>query len=95
MPAPRIAIAAVMKQEGDYVLEWVAWHRLLGFEILIADNGGSDRQTELLQCLSSHGIITRLDLQFITKKPQIPAYNALLAHGMQVRHRLSWLLGCR
>ncbi len=43
-----VSIGAVMKQEAPYIVEWVAWHRALGIELIIADNGGTDGTSELL-----------------------------------------------
>ena len=80
----RVGVAAVMRQEGPYVLDWVAWHRLLGFETLIADNGGTDSQSEILQRLHACGHIVRLDFRAITRKPQVPAYNALIRTALRL-----------
>lgn len=74
----KVTIAAVMRQEARFIIEWVAWHRLLGFDLMIADNGGSDGQSDLLSRLHALGHLTRLDFRAVTHKPQLPAYNALL-----------------
>jgi len=83
---PRVGVAAIMKMEQPYILEWVAWHRLLGFEILIADNGGDDGQSELLSKLGDQGAIRVVDFAAFKILPQIPAYIALfelaLADGL-------------
>lgn len=74
----RIAIGAIMKQEAPYILEWVAYHRALGFELIIADNGGTDDTSKLLTALHNANIITRIDFRFKKTAPQIPAYRAIL-----------------
>jgi glycosyltransferase involved in cell wall biosynthesis len=61
--APRACIAAMMKLERPYLLEWVAWYRILGFDIVIADHGGDDGQSELLAKLQALGVIHRIDVR--------------------------------
>lgn len=74
----RVAIGAIMKQEAPYILEWVAYHKALGFEIIIADNGGPDDTSKLLTALHNTGIISRIDFRFKKNTPQIPAYRAII-----------------
>ncbi len=83
-----VCIGAVMKGEQPYIVEWVAWHRWLGFDVIIADNGGDDGQTELLLTLEALGEITRIDVRHITRAPQRPAYYAIFRHARRagVRH---------
>lgn len=82
----KVAVGAVMKQEAPYILEWVAYHKALGFELFIADNGGTDDTTRILTALDAAGIITRIDFRFCRKGPQIPAYRAIvrLAKRMKI-----------
>jgi Glycosyltransferase family 92 len=55
----RAAICAVAKNEGIYLHEWIAYHRLLGFdEILVYDNESTDGSVQLLDELSKHGLVT-------------------------------------
>jgi Glycosyl transferase family 2 len=59
----RVGIAAAVKSEAPYLLEWIAFHRAVGIEtFFIADNGGHDGTSELLQRLESAGYITRFNL---------------------------------
>jgi glycosyltransferase involved in cell wall biosynthesis len=74
----RVAVGAVMKQEAPYILEWVAYHRMLGFDIIIADNGGDDDTSEILKGLHKIGACVRLDFTGYPTRPQIPAYRAML-----------------
>jgi glycosyltransferase involved in cell wall biosynthesis len=73
----RLCVAALMKCERPYIMEWVAWYRLLGFEIMIADNGGDDGQTSLLLELEAAGLIRRFDIRHMTEAPQVPAYRLM------------------
>jgi hypothetical protein len=58
----RACVGAIMKLEAPYIVEWVTWYRLLGFEVVIADHGGDDGQSELLAKLDALGLITRIDV---------------------------------
>ncbi|WP_172332627.1 glycosyltransferase family 2 protein [Mangrovicoccus sp. HB161399] len=61
MTKPTFAVAAIMKDEGPYLIEWIAWHRMLGIKnFVIADNGSSDGMTEILIRLDSLGIVKRV-----------------------------------
>ena len=58
----RVTIVTMAKEEGPYVLEWVAWHHLLGFtDILVYTNDCTDGTDELLEALAAHGLLTRCD----------------------------------
>ncbi len=86
----RLGIAAIFKNEHPYIIEWLAFHRLMGFDrFFIADNDSDDGSSELLAELHDAGLITRV--RFPTPgggAPQVPAYNALLA---QFGHEVDWL----
>jgi Glycosyl transferase family 2 len=73
---PRIAIASIMKNEAPYLLEWLAWHRLMGVEtFVIGDNESSDGLTEMLISLEEHEVLTRFSVSPPPgRAPQIEAY---------------------
>jgi Glycosyl transferase family 2 len=79
-PPPRIAIAAIFRNEHPYVLEWIAHHRALGVErFYIADNISDDGTSELLQALHDLGVIRRIPFTSTPgQAPQLPAYAELL-----------------
>lgn len=55
----RTAIITTMKNEGPFILEWIAHHRAIGVDdFLIYTNDCSDGTTELLQLLERKGLIT-------------------------------------
>jgi hypothetical protein len=57
-----LAIAAPVRAEAPYLIEWIAYHRALGVQMfLLGDNGGDDGTSELLHELARHGIVIRLD----------------------------------
>jgi len=77
----KLSIAAIVKNEADSLLEWIAYHRVIGVHsFFIADNESNDGTTEILEALAEHGLAQRL--RFPTPKSgnaQMPAYAALLA----------------
>jgi hypothetical protein len=75
-----IGLVTCGRNEGPYILEWVAWHRFIGFNrIRYYDNESNDSSREILGALSSLGIIEPFfqpDMQGIS--PQIDSYNKAL-----------------
>jgi glycosyltransferase involved in cell wall biosynthesis len=74
------ALCAIMKNEGPYILEWVAFHRLLGFnEIFIYDNDSTDNTRHLLSGLSAAGIVNSISWPSVDGvAPQRAAYADVL-----------------
>lgn len=62
------------------MLEWIAFHRVLGVSgFIIADNGSNDGSRELLGSLAKLGIVTVIDYPTVgEQKPQLPAYEKIL-----------------
>lgn len=49
---------SAMKNEGPFILEWVAYHSVIGFDrIIICSNDSNDGTTELLDALDAAGYI--------------------------------------
>lgn len=76
----RVAIAAIVKNEGPYLLEWIAFHRAIGIkQFFIADNISDDGSTELLIALAKAGIVKRMPFPTVPgQAPQLPAYEKLM-----------------
>jgi hypothetical protein len=76
---PRIGIACPVRGEARYLLEWIAYHRALGVRaFLIADNGGPDNTSKVLQDLHARHFIFRFDWRDKTAI-QMPFYYQALA----------------
>lgn len=79
-PLPSFGIGAIFRNEGPYVTEWLAHHRLMGFqEFFIADNDSDDGTWELLQALQDLGYLKCF--RFGTtpgEAPQLPSYIELM-----------------
>lgn len=77
---PRVAIAAIFRNEHPYVLEWIAHHQAMGVgAFYIADNVSDDGTSELLQALHDLGVIRRIPFPSPPgRAPQLPAYAELI-----------------
>lgn len=61
MTDPTLLTFTVMKNEGPFILEWVAWQRLMGVDrILVFTNDCDDGTDALLDELDRLGIVTHL-----------------------------------
>lgn len=76
----KLFIAAIVKNEIDALLEWIAFHRVIGVSgFIIADNGSNDGSRELLDSLAKLGVVTVFDHPTVgLQKPQLPAYEKIL-----------------
>ncbi|WP_444888135.1 glycosyltransferase family 2 protein [Microbulbifer sp. JMSA008] len=76
----KFGIAAIFKNEYDYILEWIVYHQIIGVDAFyIADNISDDGSSQLLEALDSLGVINRV--HFPRRGdcgPQMPAYNYIL-----------------
>jgi hypothetical protein len=58
---PETVLVSAMRNEGPFILEWVAYHRVIGIDrIVICSNGSTDGSDELLAALADAGLITFL-----------------------------------
>ena len=71
----RFLLVTTVKDEGPNILEWVAWHRLCGFDrIMVFQNGSSDLTQRSLRVMHSHGIVEYVPNEQGRSSPQIRAY---------------------
>lgn len=87
---PKIAIGAIVKNEAPYILEWIAYHRVLGVNrFFIADNSSNDGTTELLDGLQSIGAVEYFNYPGIAgRPPQLNAYNEIIS---RFRGEADWI----
>lgn len=74
-PAPaKVLIVTAMKNEAPFILEWIAYNRVIGVDhFLVYTNECSDNTVAILDRLAAMGIVTRLDNPYKpggTVKPQ-------------------------
>lgn len=59
---PMTAVCAIMRDEGPYIIEWVAYYKLIGFdEIIVYDNDSRDYGADILRALAARGEIVLID----------------------------------
>ena len=77
----KLYIAAIIKDEVTSLLEWIAYHKVIGVDgFIIADNESKDGSRELLNDLSHiDNVITFVHPTVIGQKPQLPAYSKILS----------------
>ncbi|MCM1511863.1 MAG: glycosyltransferase family 92 protein [Oxalobacter formigenes] len=80
-----LAVAAIVKDEGLYLAEWIEYHKLVGVDIFfIYDNGSSDNTAEILAPYIKGGVVVHIPWPGL--RQQINAYNdALRRFRMETR----------
>jgi len=83
---PRSALIVIVRDEARALLEWVAYHRVIGFdEIIVYDNESRDGTTELCHQLQNEGAITHRPwpdpAPELGTGPQVPAYEHAVANS--------------
>ncbi|WP_375382823.1 glycosyltransferase family 2 protein [uncultured Sphingomonas sp.] len=73
---PRATLVATMRDEGPFILEWIAYHRLIGFDdILVCTNDCVDASPALLDVLQERGLVRHLRCTpAANEKAQLVAY---------------------
>lgn len=90
----RTTVLASMRNEGPFIVEWVAWYRMLGFEsVAVVTNNCTDHSPQLLDALQEAGWVTHLRHD-LPKGAKIT--RAKLAAAIELREvrRADWLLIC-
>ena len=72
-----------MKDEGPYILEWLAYHRAIGFtDFLIYTNDCSDGTDLLLDRLQNNGIVTHVRNKVLKRGPHKSALKYAKDHSL-------------
>lgn len=81
----RLAVCGIVRDEAPYLLEWIAWHRLIGVErFIMFDNVSRDGTTEMLTKLAQAGVVDHV----VWPNPEgLPAQRAAYIAGLA---RLDW-----
>ena len=70
----KLAICAIFKDEAPYLLEWLAFHRMIGVDLFVLyDNGSSDGGAELIRASDFARNVTLID--WPDRPGQLSAYN--------------------
>lgn len=71
----RIAICTVIKNEGRYLLEWIVFHKLVGFNLIILhDDNSTDNTKEIVKPFVNSGLVI---FKQIDKEFQIQNYQKM------------------
>ena len=88
----RCAIVTTMKNEGPFILEWLAFHRSIGFDdFIIYTNDCTDGTDTMLDLLQEKGIVQHRDNPFqkVNLKPQHAALQA--AEQEKIIQNATWV----
>lgn len=84
-------IISTMKNEGPYILEWIAYHRAIGFaDFLIYTNDCEDGTDTLLDRLTERGIVQHERNKVLRRGPHKSALKAARVHPVTVA--AEWML---
>ena len=92
-PRKAAAVVGTMRDDGIYVLEWIAHYKELGFErVIIYTNDNADGSEHLLRLLAEHGEITLIESETDgLVRPEVKAFE----HAIHLLHDLwqfEWVL---
>lgn len=80
-PRERTLVISMMKNEGPYILEWVAWQRVVGFtDILVYSNDCEDGTDLMLDRLQALGELVHVRNKVLKRGPQKSALKYAMAH---------------
>lgn len=86
VPRKKLAVVGTMRNDGIYLLEWVAHYLALGFEhVFCYTNDNADGSDELLAALARHGVVTIIQNEL---SPLIPPESKAFGHAMNLLHEL-------
>ena len=89
----RTAIVTTMKNEGPFILEWLAYHRSIGVDdVLVYSNDCTDGTDGLLEALDARGLVQHRDNPFRASglSPQHAAFQA--AEAEPVVRDAGWIV---
>lgn len=88
---PRSTAVSAFRNEGPFVLEWVAWYRMLGFEnILVVHNDCTDHSPQLMRLLERAGKMVQKKNDPDPDQPPQPQ-NHLVATGHRLVRDADWV----
>lgn len=90
----RYTVVCSQRNEGPYLVEWVAWQRMLGFtDIVVVSNDCTDRSPGLLDALERAGWVTHLRRD-VPEGRRITARKLAAAHAHPVVKASDWVMVC-
>jgi len=90
----KATVVASMRNEGPFIVEWVAWYRRLGFtDLVIVTNDCTDHSPELLDALQTAGWVHHLRHE-VPPGERITARKLGAAHAHRAVRQADWVLTC-
>lgn len=91
----RYTVGATVRNEGPFILEWLAWQKMLGFDdVVFAHNDNTDHMVEMLDRLSDAGWCHAVE-HFPDAKNRAPVRSGLQTiHETDVVKDTDWLFIC-
>ena len=90
----QIAVVCSVKDEGPFLVEWVTWYRMLGFQrIVVVTNDCTDHSPQLLDAMAAAGWVTHLRCT-IPPGQRIEATKLALARNHKHVFRADWAFVC-
>jgi hypothetical protein len=89
----KVAVFAICKNENPYILEWVAYQKLVGFDkVFVYDNVSDDGTSETLIRLHNEGEITRI---FWPRLPDVAPQRSAYADFLErFASEFDWAMMC-
>ncbi|CTQ50419.1 glycosyltransferase family 2 protein [Jannaschia donghaensis] len=90
----RTAIVTCMKNEGPFILEWIAYHRAIGVDdFIVYTNDCTDGTDAMMDLLQDHGILAHRENPFRTMVDMKPQHAALeAAEAEPIMARAAWAI---
>lgn len=90
----RFTVVCSVRNEGAFLVEWIAWYRMLGFtDIVVVSNDCSDHSPALLNRLQDHGWITHL-VHEVPDRDQITSKKLQAAKALPQVAGADWVFVC-
>ncbi|WP_072065319.1 glycosyltransferase family 2 protein [Pluralibacter gergoviae] len=88
----KVGIVATLKNESEYLIEWISYHLSIGVDCFyLANNNSDDNTEEILKTLQRKGVVKYLNFPTTPDyngSPQIDIYNKL---GHEFKSEVDWL----
>ena len=88
----KFLVFAAMRNEGAFIVEWVSWYRMLGFDVLIGTNDCNDHSGELLNALANAGWLSHFSHNPGANPPKQSAHRTMRKQPQVAA--TDWLLIC-
>lgn len=90
----RYTVVCSVRNEGPFLVEWVAWYRMIGFtDLVVVTNDCTDHSPELLDALQAGGLCTHLRRD-VPDGNQICAVKLKAAKALPQVQEADWVLVC-